>query len=275
MKLNFPKLLFLLALALPSVLAQDLPGWRLTWADEFNLPLGSPVDRSKWNLETGGWGNGNSELQYYTESTLNAVHDGRNLAITALEQRRPGLRCWYGPCRYTSARLNTRGKFEQRYGRFEARIKLPRGQGLWPAFWLLGNNIGTVSWPLCGEIDVMENIGREPRTVHGTLHGPGYSGGAGIGKPYTLPADFADAFHVFALEWEPQELRWYVDGVHYQTRTPADLPEGARWVFDRPFFLILNLAVGGAWPGMPDATTRFPQRMLVDYVRVYERTDGR
>lgn len=275
MKLNFPKLLLLLALALPSTLAQDLPGWRLTWADEFNLPLGSPVDRGKWNVETGGWGNGNSELQYYTDSTLNAVHDGRNLAITALEQRLPGLRCWYGPCRYTSARLNTRGKLEQRYGRFEARIKLPRGQGLWPAFWLLGNNIGTVSWPLCGEIDVMENIGREPRTVHGTIHGPGYSGGAGIGKPYTLPTDFADAFHVFALEWEPEELRWYVDGVLYQTRTPADLPEGARWVFDRPFFLILNLAVGGAWPGMPDATTRFPQRMLVDYVRVYERLDGR
>jgi len=275
MKLNFPKLLFLLALALPGALAQDLPGWQLVWADEFNLPPGTPIDRSKWNVETGGWGWGNNELQYYTDSTLNLVHDGRNLAITALEQRLPGLRCWYyGPCRYTSARINTRGKFEQLYGRFEARIKLPRGQGLWPAFWLLGNNIDTVGWPHCGEIDIMEQIGREPRTVYGTIHGPGYSGSKGIGKPYTLPTDFADAFHVFALEWEPGELRWYVDGVLYQTRTPADLPPGARWVFDdHPFFIILNLAVGGDWPGKPDASTRFPQRMLVDYVRVYKKAD--
>ncbi len=275
MELKLTRLLPLLALFLPAALAQELPGWRLVWADEFNRPVGSPVDRSKWNLETGGWGWGNSELQYYTDSTLNAVHDGRNLVITALEQRPPGLRCWYGPCRYTSARLNTRGKFEQRYGRFEARIKLPRGQGLWPAFWMLGNNFGAVRWPLCGEIDIMEQIGREPRTIHGTIHGPGYSGGEGIGKAYTLPTDFAQAFHVFALEWEPEALRWYVDGVLYQTRTPADLPEGTRWVFDRPFFLILNLAVGGGWPGAPDATTRFPARMLVDYVRVYERIEGR
>lgn len=269
------KSLVLFLLALSGGLAQDLPGWRLVWADEFNLPLGSPVDRSKWNVETGGWGWGNSELQLYTESTLNAVHDGRNLVITALEQRLPGARCWYGPCRYTSARINTRGKFEQRYGRFEARIKLPRGEGLWPAFWMLGSNFGAVRWPICGEIDIMEHIGREPRTVHGTIHGPGYSGGEGISKSYTLAADFADKFHVFALEWEPGALRWYVDGVHYQTRTPADLPEDARWVFDQPFFIILNLAVGGGWPGAPDASTRFPQRMLVDYVRVYEQVGSR
>lgn len=271
MKLHFFKSLIFFLMALSGGLAQDLPGWRLVWADEFNLPLGSPVDRSKWNVETGGWGWGNSELQLYTESTLNAVHDGRNLVIAALEQRLPAARCWYGPCRYTSARINTRGKFEQRYGRFEARIKLPRGQGLWPAFWMLGSNFGAVRWPICGEIDIMEHIGREPRTVHGTIHGPGYSGGEGIGKSYTLPVEFADKFHVFALEWEPGELRWYVDGLNYQTRTPADLPEGARWVFDQPFFIIFNLAVGGGWPGMPDASTRFPQRMLVDYVRVYER----
>ncbi|MFN3391063.1 MAG: family 16 glycosylhydrolase [Meiothermus ruber] len=197
------------------------------------------------------------------------MRDGGNLAIAALEQRLPGARCWYGPCRYTSARINTRGKFEQRYGRFEAHIELPRRQGLWPAFWILGSNFGAVRWPICVEIDIMEHLGREPRTVHGTIHGPDYSGGAGIGKPYT-PADFADQFHVFALEWEPGALRWYVDGVHYQTRTPADLPEDARWVFDQPFFMILNLAVGGGW-----GSARFPQRMLVDYVRVYERVDSR
>lgn len=136
---------------------------------------------------------------------------------------------------------------------------------------MLGSNFGAVRWPNCGEIDIMEHIGREPRTVHGTIHGPGYSGGEGISKSYTLAADFADKFHVFALEWEPG----YVDGVHYQTRTPADLPEDARWVFDQPFFIILNLAVGGGWPGAPDASTRFPQRMLVDYVRVYEQVGSR
>lgn len=269
----FKWLVFFL-LALSGGLAQELPGWRLVWADEFNLPRGSPVDRSKWNIETGGWGWGNSELQYYTESTLNLVHDGRNLVIAALEQRLPGLRCWYGPCRYTSGRINTKGKFEQRYGRIEARIKLPRGQGLWAAFWMLGSNFGPVRWPNCGEIDIMEHIGREPRTVHGTIHGPGYSGGEGITRSYRISTDFADAFHVFALEWEPGMLRWYVDGVLYQTLTPADLPEDTRWVFDQPFFIILNLAVGGGWPGPPDATTRFPQRMLVDYVRVYERAAG-
>jgi beta-glucanase (GH16 family) len=148
---------------------------------------------------------------------------------------------------------------------------VPSGQGIWPAFWMLGNDIGAVSWPACGEIDIMENIGREPTTVHGTVHGPGYSGAAGIGAAYGLPdgAPFADDFHVFAIEWEPQAIRWYVDGALYHTLTPAALPAGARWAFDHPFFMLLNVAVGGNWPGNPDATTVFPQRMLVDYVRVY------
>ncbi len=171
---------------------------------------------------------------------------------------------------YTSARLKTQGLFDQAYGRFEARIEIPRGQGMWPAFWLLGADITSVGWPRCGEIDVMENIGREPDKVWGSMHGPGYNGGNALHASYTLPggAAFADDFHVFAVEWEPAAVRWYVDGNLYQTRTPKDLPAGQPWPFDHPFFIILNVAVGGGWPGSPDSSTVFPQTMLVDYVRV-------
>ena len=146
------------------------------------------------------------------------------------------------------------------------------GQGTWPAFWLLGSNIDTVGWPTCGELDIMENIGKEPSIIHGTIHGPGYSGGAGPTASFTLTNNrrFADSFHTFAVEWEPNVVRWYCDGILYKTRTPADVP-GKTWVFDHPFFIILNLAVGGDWPGNPDASTVFPQTLLVDYVRVYQR----
>jgi beta-glucanase (GH16 family) len=169
--------------------------------------------------------------------------------------------------------MKTSVKFEQAYGRFEARIKIPYGQGLWPAFWMLGNDIATVGWPSCGEIDIMENIGREPGLVHGTIHGPGYSGNSAIGAPFSLSAGqrFADDFHVYAVEWEPNVIRFYVDTNLYATRVPGDLPPGARWVYDHPFFVLLNVAVGGYWPGSPDASTVFPQAMLVDYVRVYKR----
>jgi beta-glucanase (GH16 family) len=139
---------------------------------------------------------------------------------------------------------------------------------------MLGNDIGTAGWPACGEIDIMENIGREPSAVHGTLHGPGYSGAGGLGAAYNLPAGqrFADEYHLYAVEWEPEAIRWKVDGRLHRTWTPADLPAGKKWVFDHPFFLLLNVAVGGYWPGNPDATTAFPQQMHVDYVRVYERS---
>jgi beta-glucanase (GH16 family) len=248
--------------------------WTLAWSDEFDGPAGSAVDGTKWVAEVGngpdGWGN--RERQYYTDTTKNASMDGAgHLVITAYRES-PGkrFRCWYGECRYTSARLKTQGKFEQAHGRFEARIRVPRGQGIWPAFWMLGNNIQTKGWPTCGEIDIMEHIGREPSNVYGTIHGPGYSGASSIGAPYTLPgARFTDDFHVFAVEWEPDRIRWYVDGRLYQTRTPADLPAGSAWVFDHPHFLLLNLAVGGHWPGDPDTSTVFPQKMHVDYVRVY------
>ena len=175
---------------------------------------------------------------------------------------------------YTSARLQTRGKWAWTYGRVEARIKVPRGQGFWPAFWMLGTNINSVGWPDCGEIDIMENLGREPGMVHGTLHGPGYSGAGGIGGPFALPggAALADDFHVFAIECETNRIRWFVDDQAYFSVTPASLPRGTQWVFNQPKFLLLNLAVGGGWPGNPDSTTTFPQRMLVDYVRVYDKT---
>jgi beta-glucanase (GH16 family) len=249
------------------------PGaWSLTWSDEFDGPSGTTVDRTKWTFDLGGGGWGNQELESYTDRSSNASLDGAgNLAIVASRERFTGTD---GVARdYTSARLKTQGLFAQAYGRFEVRLKVPHGQGIWPAFWMLGSDIDGVGWPICGEIDVMENIGREPLAVHGTLHGPGYSGGSGIGAPYSLPSGqrFADDFHVFAVEWEANAIRWYVDGALYQTRTPGDLPGGARWVFDHPFFIILNVAVGGSWPGSPDASTVFPQRMLVDYVRVYQR----
>jgi beta-glucanase (GH16 family) len=245
--------------------------WKLVWSDEFNGPNGSAVDASKWVSESGGGGWGNNELEYYTTRRENAFQQDGNLVIKVLQEK------YIGPDdatrNYTSARLKTLGKFSQTYGRFEARIKIPRGQGIWPAFWMLGNDIDKRGWPTCGEIDIMENIGKEPALVHGTIHGPGYSGEHGIGAPYALPSGqpFADDFHVYAVEWEPNTIRFYVDDHLYTTGTPADLPKGAKWVYDHPFFLLLNVAVGGGWPGDPDSTSVFPQTMLVDYVRVYER----
>ena len=247
---------------------------KLTFSDEFNGKKGTAVDQKKWTIEIGGKGWGNQELQYYTNSTDNASLDGKgNLVIKAVKLSPPlTLECWYGPCQYTSARLITKGKFEQKYGKFEARIKVPRGQGVWPAFWMLGNNIDSVGWPACGEIDIMENIGREPATVHGTIHGPGYSGEKSIGAPFDLAGNqkIADDFHVFSTEWSENRISFFVDGKHYKTLTPADLPEGKKWVYDHPFFLLLNFAIGGSWGGNPDATSVFPQEMLIDYVRVYQ-----
>jgi beta-glucanase (GH16 family) len=245
--------------------------WALSWSDEFNGPNGSGVDQSKWVLEVGGKGWGNEELEYYTNRPRNAYIQDGNLVIEALREDYAGAD---GVSRnYTSARLKTAGQFSQAYGRFEARIKLPSGQGMWPAFWMLGDDIDKVGWPGCGEIDIMENVGKEPSIVHGSIHGPGFVGNDGIEAPYSLPAKrrFTDDFHVFAVEWEPNAIRFYVDNDLYVTRTRSDLRPGWKWVFDHPFFLLLNVAVGGDWPGNPDATTVFPQSMLVDYVRVYKR----
>jgi beta-glucanase (GH16 family) len=268
-----------LALALvsaPRSAAQNPPTktsgrWMLTWSDEFDGTNGSAPDPAKWVIETGGHGWGNHELEYYTPRAENVKQQNGKLVITARQEKFTGAD---GVTRdYTSARLKTAGRFAQTYGRFEARIKIPAGQGIWPAFWMLGANIGQVPWPACGEIDIMENIGREPSTVHGSMHGPGYSGGNPLTGVYTLPTGqrFADDFHVFAVEWEPNVVRFYVDNALYETRTPADLPAGTHWVYEHPFFLLLNVAVGGDWPGSPDQSSVFPQTMLVDYVRVYAR----
>ena len=246
------------------------PQWKLVWSDEFNGPDGSAVDSSKWVQETGGGGWGNNELEYYTRRPQNAFLEKGNLVIKVVEEKYSGSD---GVSRnYTSARLKTQSKFSQTYGRFEARIKIPRGQGIWPAFWMLGADINRVQWPDCGEIDITENIGKEPALVHGTIHGPGYNGANGIGSSFVLPGGerFADDFHFYAVEWEPNTIRFYVDDHLYATRTPADLPKETKWVYDHPFFILLNVAVGGDWPGNPDSTSVFPQTMLVDYVRVYE-----
>ena len=246
--------------------------WQLVWSDEFAQADGTSPDSTKWGFDigngSGGWGN--NELEYYTSRTNNARIVGGQLVIEAKQES-------FGGKNYTSARMLTKGKWSWTYGRMEARIKIPRGQGIWPAFWMLGTNINSVGWPTCGETDIMENIGKttEQGKVYGTIHGPqsggDYNGGAGVGGSYTLPggAAFADDFHVFAVEWTTNQIKWSVDSNQYFTATPASLPGGGTWVFTQPQFLILNVAVGGNWPGIPDGTTTFPQQMLVDYVRVY------
>ena len=274
---------FVLALWVTPLLAGDMTtnsglesvtpreSLRLVWSDEFKQPDGSAPDPDKWGYDTGGSGWGNNELENYTARTNNArIEDGK-LVIEAHQED-------YFGRNITSARLLTKDKWSWTYGRIEASIKIPRGQGMWPAFWMLGTNITSVNWPACGEIDIMENIGREPGTVHGTVHGPqsggDYHGGVGVGGPVTLTggAAFADDFHIYAVEWTTNRIDWLLDGNKYFEVTPANLPKDAKWVFNRPQFLILNLAVGGGWPGNPDATTTLPQQMIVKYVRVYEKT---
>ncbi|GAB1694258.1 family 16 glycosylhydrolase [Krasilnikovia sp. M28-CT-15] len=245
----------------------------ITWQDEFDGAAGSAIDSSRWTFDLGGSGWGNNELEYYTNSTRNVSPDGQgHLAITARKENPANYQCWYGTCTYTSGRILTSGKFTQKYGRFEASIRIPKGQGIWPAFWMLGDNLGSVGWPNSGEIDIMENIGKEPNTVHGTVHGPGYSGAGGVGGGRTIGAPLGDAFHTYAIEWSPNLIVWFLDGQEYFRVTPANV--NGTWVFDHPFFMIMNVAVGGSWPGNPDAGTVFPQTMLVDYVRVSAWNDA-
>jgi beta-glucanase (GH16 family) len=247
-------------------------GWTLAWSDEFSGPDSSLPDPKKWTYDLGGNGWGNHELEYYTNRLENARIEKGNLVITAREENYSGAD---GVTRgYTSARLKTQGLFTQTYGRFEARIKIPEGQGMWPAFWMLGEDIPSASWPKCGEIDIVENIGKEPATIHGSLHGPSATGRTSdLTAIFKLPPGqgFADEFHLYAVEWEPDTVRFYVDSNLYTSFHSSEWPAGGIWVFNHPFFIILNLAVGGDWPGSPDASTKFPQRMVVDYVRVYTR----
>ena len=245
------------------------PTYRLVWSDEFSGADGSAPEASKWSIQTGGNGWGNNELEYYTARSQNVEVQGGNLVITAIKENYTGAD---GVSRnYTSARLETKRLFSQQYGRFEASLKIPKGQGMWPAFWMLGSDIDTNPWPACGEIDIMENIGKEPAIVYGSLHGPGYAPG-NVTASYTLPSGaLGDGFHLYAVEWEPQQIRFYVDSTRFATFTPSNLPSGSPWEFNKPFFILLNVAVGGSWPGPPDQTTQFPQQMLVDYVRVYQK----
>jgi beta-glucanase (GH16 family) len=262
-------LLAVVVLSVQGSSQADATKWKLTWSDEFNAEDGTAPDSAKWSFDFGGEGWGNKELESYTSRPVNVQQKGGNLVITALKEDYTGKDGVARP--YTSARIKTKGLFSQAYGRVEARMQLPLGKGIWPAFWMLGDDIGTAGWPKAGEIDIMENIGEAGR-VYSTLHGPEYSGAKGISAKYDLPAGEVvnTGFHVYAVEWSPNNIRFYFDDKLIVERTPADLPAGAKWVYDHPFFVILNVAVGGLWPGNPDETTAFPQRMLVDYVRVYK-----
>ncbi len=270
----------LLSLALAGLLGgrlqaqvTEVPAWELVWSDEFSQPNGSAPDSRSWNYDQGGGGWGNLELQTYTNRRENSRIENGNLVI---EARRETFTGTDGISRnYTSARIKTQNKVTWTYGRMEARIQIPETKGIWPAFWMLGSTIQSVGWPSCGEIDIMENIGSEPSRVHGAIHGPGYSAGENIGSYYDLPggAQFPDGYHLFAVEWEPSVIRWYVDNRRFFTATPGRLQNGEPWVFNnQTFYILLNIAVGGRFPGSPDATTVLPQRMLVDYVRVFRRT---
>ena len=247
----------------------DSREWELLWSDEFEAEAGAPINSDSWTCEIGGHGWGNNELEYYTDRVENAAHDGAgNLVITAREEALDGSSCHYGECRYTSARCITQDKVEFTYGRVEARIDIPNGQGVWPAFWTLGANFPEVGWPQSGEIDILENVG-EKNVVYGALHGPGYSGAGNLGHAYRADVNFDEGFHVYAIDWDEHVIRWYVDGELVHLISLNDL-EGKQWVYDHDFFLLMNVAVGGYWPGEPDETTTFPQEMLVDYVRVYQ-----
>ena len=235
---------------------------KLVMQDEFDV-AGVP-NSAIWSFDIGtgnnGWGN--SELEYYTKRPENIIVKDGMLQITAKKEA-------YLGSQYTSARILTKGLFAQKYGRFEARIKMPYGKGIWPAFWLLGDETNESVWPNIGEIDIMEYKGQEPTVVHGTIHGPGYSGGNAITKSYSLKNDrFDTGFHVFGIEWGEKYINFYVDNVLYNQITPDKV--SGKWVFDHPFYIILNLAVGGSYVGSPDSETVFPQTMYVDYVRVYQ-----
>lgn len=248
--------------------------WTLVWSDEFDGAAGTVPSATNWNYDLGnkeanGWGN--HEFQYYTKNARNAQTDGAGmLVITAERATNPGP-CWNDkPCEFTSARIHTSNKVSFTHGKVEARMKLPSGQGIWPAFWSLGSDIAANPWPASGEIDIMEFIGKTPTVTYGTLHGPGYSGAQGIGKPREFGGPVDKDFHTYTIIKRPGEIIWQVDGVEFHRLTPATLTAGGTWVFEKPFFVILNLAVGGDWPGAPDATTPATAQMKVDWVRIYK-----
>jgi beta-glucanase (GH16 family) len=263
--------LALLAAAIPLALAAcgeaGPPDWQLVWSDEFDGPAGAPPDPARWNREEGGHGWGNQELQFYTARPDNVALDGAGFLVITARRETQGARA------FTSARLSSRGKFQQTYGRFEARLKLPAGRGFWPAFWLLGSDIDRVGWPACGEIDVVEGRGSQPWRVSAAVHAPGYSGGNALTGAFQTPdrQPLSEGFHVYAVEWEPREIRFYIDDEPYHTVRRSRLPASSAWPFERPFFALLNLAVGGTFGGPPDDSTPFPQTLTADWVRVHSR----
>lgn len=236
----------------------NYPGYTLVWQDEFN---GSAIDASVWTHELGNSGWGNNESQNYTASSSNSfVSDGKLVIVAKKESS--------GGSDYSSARLITKDKQEFQFGRIDIRAKLPEGQGIWPALWMLGRNFSTVGWPDCGEIDIMEIVGHEPATTHGTVHWDNNGSYASFGGSKTLAqGKFADEFHVFSIVWDSQSIKWLLDNVQFNE---IDISAASFSEFKQPFFFIFNVAVGGNWPGYPDATTVFPQRMVVDYVRVFQ-----
>lgn len=260
----------------------DPNDWVLVWSDEFDGPAGTPPNPNVWKFEVGdgalnnivGWGN--SEFQYYTDSTDNSFMDGTGNLVIRLQEADPndGLVCWYGPCEYTSARLLTQDRLDFEYGRIEARVQVPDGPGgLWPAFWMLGTDIPEVGWPQSGEIDIMEYVSRLPYEVFGTIHGPGYQGGASYGNTLTFTDTVPNqGFMTYGVEWTPDLIIWYVDDVEYHTAVPANVAPN-EWVFNHPFFVLLNQAIGGNFGGAIDDGMTFPQDTLVDYVRVYQAAD--
>lgn len=237
------------------------PGYNLAWSDEFS---GAVLDGQTWNFETGGGGWGNNELEYYTSSTKNAFLSNGNLIIEARKET-------MGSNNYTSARINTSGKKQFQYGRIDIRAKLPVSPGMWPALWMLGANFSQVGWPACGETDIMELVGKNPKQIVGSLHWKKQDGSEGTyNNTYNAAQDFAQQFHVFSLIWDVNNVQILVDDQVYVTGTTQNIVSGT-YPFNSPFFFIFNVAVGGDWPGAPDATTVFPQRMFVDYVRVFQK----
>lgn len=248
----------------------SIPGYTLVWNDEFD---GAEINLQKWEHEVNGLGGGNNELQYYTDRSENSFIEGGSLVIRALNETFTGSD---GTRNYTSGRLRTANKGDWKYVRIEVRAKLPYGQGIWPAVWMLPTDWEYGGWPLSGEIDIMELLGHQPNRVYGTLHyGNSWPNNVQSGNSYTLPAgDFSTDYHVFTLEWEENEIRWFVDGLLYAAQNfwfTSSAPYPAP--FDKRFHMLLNVAVGGNWPGSPDESTIFPQEMRVDYVRVYEKLE--
>jgi beta-glucanase (GH16 family) len=236
-------------------------GWELVWHDEFD---GDEINEENWTYDIGAGGWGNGESQYYTDRPENARIEDGFLVIEARQER-------FMESYYTSARLKSQGLQEFQYGRIEARLRVPVGRGLWPAFWMLGSNFSEVGWPNSGEIDIMEYIGREPDLIFGTIHGPGYSGALGLSHWNRQDYDIADEFHTYGIEWDEDQITWFYDGEEYGSYSRSDVGE-RDWPFDQPFFFILNLALGGTLPGPIGLDTVFPTQYLVDYVRVFQRS---